>query len=397
MVPNNAGTQKKPWIIPSVNDQILLQVVASSLAERIEGVVDPERVFSYRYNTDPNRLQLTDSQISSWSRFQNETQLLLRKYPYVLQIDLEGAFRSIDQIRFFEFFDNLFPGSVEVDILKILISSFSKPDQGLPLINDSLFFLGNAYLSRIDSAIRNYTTNFIRFVDDYRIFGASQEQLEEVLTGVSRELQKIGFKINSSKLKMGSSEEYLEAIAKAKYASTKGPENSYISAAVVFDDVVKPELMVELVARAVENPDKYMNEGYGRLILGAIRRMRLNNEVALMKNYNMSPLLDEYRNLLSGKTEIINKAIELLHEYAHKEDEAWRTVWIIFVMHDVQSSRLEKVVRAIQKNDSTPPIVRLWASRLWSRETKMAAGMVEELHDINYLDAGKRFEGRRST
>ena len=402
MVPNNAGTQKKLWIIPSVNDQILLQAVTSSLAEKVDLVVDPKRVFSYRYNTDSNRLQLTDSQVSSWSKFQSETQLRLRSHPYVLQLDLEGAFRSIDQAEFLEFFDNRFPKSVEVAILKVLLRSFSNPDQGLPLINDSLFFLGNAYLSRVDSIVKNYTDNFIRFVDDYRIFGESPKHLEKILSNVSRDLQLIGFKINSSKLKLGSSEEYLDAVTKAKYATSRNPESSYISAAVVFDDIVNPELLVEFVARAVANPNKYMNEGYGRLILGAIRRMRLNDEVAEKKNYNLSPLLENYSNLLSKKTEIIDSAIKLLKKYAKTENEIWRTVWLIYVMHDVQSNKLNKLVRGIQSKAGTPLLARLWAKNLkphpenvfWSRRANLKVGTVEELYDDNYLEAGKKIVGR---
>jgi hypothetical protein len=401
LVPNNSGTQKKPWIIPSVNDQILLQAVASSLAEKVDLMVDPKRVFSYRYNTDSNRLQLTDSQVSSWSKFQNETQQRLLSYPYVLQLDLEGAFRSINQAEFLEFVDNLLPKSVEVALLKVLLKSFGNSDQGLPLINDSLFFLGNAYLSRIDNIVKNYTGNFIRFVDDYRIFGESPRHLEEILSDVSRDLQQIGFKINSSKLKLGSSEEYLDAVTKAKYATSQNTESSYISAAVVFDDIVNPELLVELVARAVANPSKYMNEGYGRLILGAIRRMRLNDQVAGEKNYNLSPLLENYSNLLSSKSEIINSAIDLINKYSKTEDEIWRTVWLIYVMNDVQSNKLNKMVKRIQTKDGAPLLARLWAQNLkphgenliWSRRATLKGGTVEEFYDDNYLEAGKKFVG----
>lgn len=398
LVPNNAGTQKKLWIIPTVNDQIVLQTAVSSLAEKVDGVIDSNRtspqVFSYRYNTDPNRVQLTDSQVSSWGRFQNETQLLLQRHPHVLQLDLEGAFRSIDQARFFTFFDDHFPKAIEVEILKRVLGSVGSPDQGLPLINDSLFFLGNAYLGTIDKVIGKHTDKFIRFVDDYRIFGESQESLGEIFEKVNRELQQIGFKINMSKLRLGSSEEYLAAVNSAKYAITKKlGEEGYISA-VVFDDVIEPELMLELITRAVENPEKYMNEGYGRLILGAIRRMRLNDEVARRKNYSNSPL-EEYRKLLSKSTEIVRKAIELLQKYVHIENEVWRTVWLLFIMKDMDSDQVEKIVGEIQTEDSTPLITRLWASKLWSHGTTITERAIEELDDVSYLEAGERLAGRK--
>jgi hypothetical protein len=397
LVPNSAGTQKKLWIIPTVNDQIILQTAVSSLAEKVDRVIDSSRtsprVFSYRYNTDPNRVQLTDSQVSSWGRFRNEIKLLLGRYGHILQLDLEEAYRSINQARFFTFFDDLFPKAIEVEILKRVLGSLGSPDQGLPLINDSLFFLGNAYLSTIDKVIGKHTDKFIRFVDDYKIFGESQDSLEEIYTRVNRELQQIGFRINISKLRLGSSEEYLNRVNSAKYAMTK-VENGYISA-VVFDDIISPELMVKLIARAIENPEKFMNEGYGRLILGAIRRMRFNDEVAQRENYPQpnSPL-EEYRKLISKNAEIVTKATKLLQEYVQKKDEEWRTVWLLFVMNDIDSDQVKKIVREIQEKASAPIITRLWANKLWPHGATMNS-KAEELDDMNYLDAGNALVRRK--
>ena len=48
LVPKKTGAPK-PWFIPSVNDQIVLQTSVSALAEKINRVIDPKRVLRYRH------------------------------------------------------------------------------------------------------------------------------------------------------------------------------------------------------------------------------------------------------------------------------------------------------------------------------------------------------------
>jgi hypothetical protein len=251
--------------------------------------------------------------------------------------------------------------------------------------------------------MKKHSADFIRFVDDYRIFGESTNSLEEILTKVNRDLLQIGFKISTSKVKLGSSEEYFEALAKVKYATTEAPSGSdYISAAV-FDDVIEPKQMVELVARTVGSPDEHLSEGFGRLCLGAIRRMRLNAVVALLKNYPSSPR-DEFTALLSNNTHVVERTVELLQKYAQTNDEVWRTVWLLFVMDDMNpgsmedrklADRMTETVKAIRAAGNVPLVARLWANKLWSVEPVkfQNPALVEEVHDADYLEAGIRCYG----
>src|SRR5437667_7137884 len=252
-IPKKNG-ERKPWKVPSVNDQIIAQVCVSALAERIWRTVDEAVVLSYHYNTDPNRLQLTASQVSSWKQFQNETERRCRtSSDCLLQIDLKDAFESIDRVKFFDFLQDLALKSVEVALLKLMLTSFSGSNSGLPLVNDSIFFIGNAYLQVVDQLVRKHSTNFIRFVDDYHIFSDSRDYLEKLLEQVSQELASIGFKINTRKVKLGSAEDYLEALAQGKYAKTKEVDGSGISAAA-FDDVIAPDVLANIVRNALADP-----------------------------------------------------------------------------------------------------------------------------------------------
>ncbi|MGD0663044.1 MAG: RNA-directed DNA polymerase [Syntrophorhabdales bacterium] len=305
--------------------------------------------------------------------------------------------------RFLAFVEDLSPHTIEVDLLSVLLESWGAPDQGLPLINDSLFFMGNAYLSVVDQVVSKHAADFLRFVDDYRIFGTSTKSLEETLTRINGELQQVGFHLNTAKVKLGSCEEYLEAITKIKYAPPEAQSGSDYPSVAIFDDVIEPDQMVKLIERVVSSPDDYLNEGVGRLIIGAIRRMRFNAAVAARKNYPRSPR-DEFIEMLSNNTSVIEMAIALLRKYALFNNELWRTAWLLFIMDDMNpnsikdkdlASRLKETIATLRGESNVPLVARLWANRLWSVDVieRLEPSLIEELHDVDYPEAGRRCYG----
>src|SRR5271155_2162949 len=73
-VPKRSGGSNS-WVIPSINDQIILQACISAVAQDVEQkCIDSKRVFSCLYNTNPNRLAFLEDQVEAWTRFQLETQ-----------------------------------------------------------------------------------------------------------------------------------------------------------------------------------------------------------------------------------------------------------------------------------------------------------------------------------
>jgi len=333
--------------------------------------------------------------------FQNETERRLRRWPFLLQLDIDSAFLSINRSAFLAFIEDLSPKKIVVDLLKVLLESFSPPERGLPLINHSVFFLGNAYLSVVDNVVRKHTANFIRFVDDFRVFGKLRENLEDTLERVAKDLMEMGFKINVSKLKLGSRDEYLEAISKLKYAKA-GLEGkgTYISE-VIFDDIIEAKKMIQSIVNIVNNPEKYLNESFGRFILGSVRKMRLNQNVAGRRNYFSSPTI-EFIELLSKNDKLINRMVDLLETYAYIGDESWRAVWLLYVMDDINENfiedkslikRVKNAVKTIRASDDSPLIVRLWANKFLSDESVWQGEILKEIDDLGYLEAGIRCYG----
>ena len=136
----------------------------------------------------------------------------------MLQIDLKDAFDSIKPAAFNSFIKGIGADGAAVQMLEVMLKSFSKVSPGFPFLNDSLFFLGNAYLKEVDTIVARRTSDFIRFVDDYKIFGDSIPDLEAKFASIRADLREIGFEINENKLWLGSGQEYLQLLADRKYA-----------------------------------------------------------------------------------------------------------------------------------------------------------------------------------
>ncbi len=403
MVPKKNG-QMARWVVPSINDQIVFQTCVSSIAEVIdEMTIDKARVFSCRYNQDSNRLALLENQVSAWKEFQDETKKRCESDQCVLQIDLEDAFRSVDRARFIDFLRKFSPDGISVKLLHLLLNTFAGAEPGLPLMNDAGFFLGSAYFSEVDKLIARYTPNFIRFVDDYRVFADSREKLESLLESISRELQPIGFRINAHKLKLGSAEEYLEAVSKIKYAASDIAD--YID--VAFGDVVRPTDMVAQLTRTLEKPDDYLNQGVGRLQIAALRRMHVD---ALIAEKTTRELKMSVRYLfseqLSSDMNVLGRLSQLLKSYSQDNSQIWRTLWLLYLIKDLHFYRevgdtswklpadLESTLNRLKASDAVPQIVKLWASEIPNADKKTERqDLVEQLHECDYLECGVRYYG----
>jgi hypothetical protein len=353
-----------------------------------------------------------EDQVAWWQRFQNDTRQRCASDECLLQIDLENAFGSISRPSFFEFVRSVVPRRQPVELLELLLDSLADGQKGLPLVNDSVFFLGNAYFSVVDHVVAEHTRDFIRFVDDYRIFGRSRAELESLAEKIGVSLRRLGFKINTGKLKVGTGAEYLEAISRLRYVDTTqktrhepfDKDDSGYTDPAVLGDVIPPEKMVELIAKTLENPEQYMHQGFGRFQIAALRRLRFDGLVASRRKADFSQR-DIFSRLLSQREDLIRRAIELLSTYAERNDQLWRTLWLLYLAKDISSEGLPKaspVVREfdelrdrIRRANSVPTVARLWAAPMpdFPALPSKKKEALEMLHQAGYLERGMQCYG----
>lgn len=383
-VPRKNG-KMKTWILPSVNDQILLQMCALASAEVVRPTARAEQIFSYRRSQDPNHLRFTQNQLAAWNAFNAEA-AERAKGRNVLQLDLKEAFRSIDLDRFFKWLARHSTGKhVEVALLQRLLSKLAPPGDGIPSIDESVFYLGNAYLDVVDEVIARHASDFIRFVDDYRIFDRSREKLEQAYGRISADLAHIGFQVNQEKVHLGDYDEFTQSLAKVRSVQTE-PVGNYTSS-VFLEDVLEPKALAGMVAGAVGKWESSLNEGFGRYLMQAVRRMRFNADFASTRGEH-SPL-DDYTTTL--KDSLDAKTFEktlggLLTAYTTTND--WRIIWLLYVVEDLDMRDTITKAFSGQKPEMRSPVLDCWVAR--ARGKKAAKPAAPEVwHQLSYEQAGR--------
>ncbi len=384
--PRPSGAHER-WVMPCVNDLIVLQTCVSSLAPKLDKALDRKRVFSYRFNPDPNAVQLTEEQCKSSLEFDRATEKGVKSSGHVMFLDLVQAFRSVRQQEFLEFLRPFSDHGVEIGVLKALLQSFTNSTHGLPWVNDSLFFLGNAYFSVVDKIVSRHTNDFVRFVDDYSIFGASEKDLESLYKAINRDLQPTGFRINERKLAIVTSREYCEALAQVR-GKLEGAIQKYKP---VPREIKEPGPLIDALAKTIGQPDTFLNDGVGRLELGSLRKIH---------NSLMTEDWEEFASQLTGHSNVVRQGLRLLRSYASRTDELWRSVWLLYVLRDVhaRSARKEPIgqemdatTRAIRNSSKVPTVVRFWATA--GPLIELDPNAAEELGDLHYEEVGRRLYG----
>ncbi len=351
-VPKKDGNSNV-WLIPSVNDQIALQASVSAVAEVIEQrSLDKSTVFSCRLNKDPKRLAFLDNQIDGWKQFNSRVQDRCALDRCVLQFDIRSAYESIEFDAFVKFLHKATDGHPASGIIERLLTAFSGTRPGLPFINDSVFFLGNAYFSEVDRILRARNYDFIRFVDDYRVFGSSTSTLEGVLSAIRPELRALGFELNESKLKLGTGEEYLQAMSKVKFAEVAATD--YHDASVQ-DGIFDPKSLFDQVMACLKNPDDNLHQGFGRMLLSNLRTTQYRVAFAQAQGSEQGGE-DTFNGLLAHNSDALKLIAQRLDQYSEAPGETWRLVWTLYICKDVDQATIEDqalrshIAESIEKN-----------------------------------------------
>lgn len=389
------------WIIPSVNDQIVLQSCVSAVAETIEKkCLDPDIVFSCRLNTDPKHLAFLGNQVDAWKNFQSQTQDRCALNHCVLQLDIKSAYESVNFESFSKFLYDSTDNHPATKILVGLLKAFSGTNKGIPFINDSVFFLGNAYFSEVDKILRSHNCKFIRFVDDYRIFGPSTADLEAMLPVLRVDLNKIGLDINDQKLKLGTGEDYLKAMSKLKYEVIPQSQYAHTSENIASLDV---NGIFENIFACLKSPDEKLHRGFGRMFMGLLSSMRVHASFARARGDTALQPEGEFSNLLVQSSEALALIAERLEAYRTGPQNNWKLIWVLYLCKSIPEENAKKseltskifdLIDEIRQSPALDPVARLWAIRTTTdRNPEETLRLVEYVHGLEYLEAGRAWHG----
>ena len=375
------------WLFPSLTEQVILHACSAALGKTIK--LDSKRVFTYQHR--PNEIHFLSSHLNQWVNFQTETANRLKKYKYVLHLDIKKAINNVHRPDFFNYLREQTDNEMVVNLLQKMLDTWMGKHAGLPLINDSLFYLLNAYFQVLDKTIIRYTDNYIRFVDDFRIFGQSKSELEKQYEKINEGINKLGFSINDKKVKLISRDNYVRAINKVENIDDYNEEEYF--GPLLFRNIVEPSQLVEIISTILNDPDKYLTVRLGRLVLREIRKLRANED-------NGSVAIDIYRHTMINNNALRNRLRSLIKSYANQQpDKQWHLVWLLYVSHDIietqdssdEQKLLEKLTKKLDKNS----ITFLWTKKILYGRHKPRPINGDDLAymDANYVDEGKLLYG----
>jgi hypothetical protein len=172
------------------------------IAEDIEKHRIPEsenRIFSYRFK--PNGPDLFDQNVNynKW-REQIKTNARLSNCTYIVQCDIAAFY---DRINIHRVESTLLSLSVDKGITKkindLLLFWSKKDSYGIPVGNAASRILAEAALIDIDKYLVSESINFIRYVDDFRIFAPDLATAHKWMNKLTNRLFRDGLMLNTGK------------------------------------------------------------------------------------------------------------------------------------------------------------------------------------------------------
>ncbi|TNV71529.1 hypothetical protein FGO68_gene14389 [Halteria grandinella] len=234
-----AGHRPATQIDPLWNALFLSAVI--EIAPLIEQKrLSSNQVFSYRFQPSFDTGKLFAD--TGWADFQKTSLMLASKYGYVASVDISDFYQRVYHHRLENVLrtDCSCNGTIVKFIDRFLSSINSEKSFGLPVGGPASRILAEALLIRTDRLLFTSGIPFIRFVDDYYLFGNSENELRASILKLNKLLlDNEGLSLNRNKTKLLSSKEHLEQSAFSTVDRNESPQEknrrSFLSLRLRYD------------------------------------------------------------------------------------------------------------------------------------------------------------------
>ena len=196
----------RPGAVPEIIDRIYYQALCNAIATEIDKELDfnnEKVVFSYRlsYETDDDSYMFIDPSIA-YNDFISYQNSLCEdsKYSYIVETDVANYFERIYHHNLWNLLEGL---NCDMEIVTALAQLLRKWNEGISYgIPQGLWpsdLLGNVYLHELDVTMKSENFQFIRYVDDIRIFCKNEKDAKLALIKINQTLRSLGLNIQPSK------------------------------------------------------------------------------------------------------------------------------------------------------------------------------------------------------
>jgi len=205
-------------------DAIVYTALAYEIAPSIETARPPaeEKIAcSYRFKIDNGSFF---SGGPGYSDFTEQTEYLANTHPYILVTDIVDFYNQIYLHRLSNAVEHADKSlkAVGDDIERFITSLNAKPSQGIPVGPAASIVMAEAVLIDVDNFLKNQGVQHTRYVDDFRIFGNSIEQLTKIQQDLTIYLYDIHrLTLSGVKTFIKDAEEYVQQQLHNKYVEEK--------------------------------------------------------------------------------------------------------------------------------------------------------------------------------
>lgn len=191
----------------SINDAVIYYALIGISMNKIydclqwsQGRVD----FSYQLNPDYNHVDWTKNRFKCWNQFREKSiEAIEEDVNYVIIADIAGYY---DNINISILSSDLRQISVSNELVSYLSKCLNKwaitDGRGIPQGTTASDILAKLYLNTLDLHFQTLNIQFLRYVDDIRIFCKSQAEARKALIELSSCLRKRGLNLQSAKTKI---------------------------------------------------------------------------------------------------------------------------------------------------------------------------------------------------
>lgn len=374
----------RPGAVPLVEDRLLYQSIVDILAPHFEA---ESCVYSNRLTSRKNARKMFIPGVTLWTKFQDRIAELCEQHAYVVETDLTAYFEHINHKLLLRRINDLFKESVDADILKgstqllgRLLQKWYKSGFGIPQMNDASSFFGNLYLDELDKWMLRNGYQYLRYVDDMRIFAKDEPSARKALAEIIVELRKMGMYVSSAKTSIKTTQEVLSSLdigrkriepieKELDTRSAQKLEKAALLLKSFFDELISsPENFNDRQFRYCINRFKRLHVSGIGLNVGSSVIEEVVSRFASMAD--SSDVFIDYLSVFPDSEDVQNAALEFLTD--DYNIYSWQEMHLLtlLIRSNISSSMSERaleVARRIAKDPGRHPVCRAKALVLWGK------------------------------
>lgn len=210
-IPKPSGLQR-PLSLLGIEDQILLQAIANIFATKLREKrqrVELETVFSNKLATPKGSIFFVERWQVTYCSFQEKcTQTFTQGYRWSAHFDLAAYYDTISHDLLLSIVSPKSRDTVTMDAIRKWLQVWSADNMaamtshGIPQGPIASDFLAEAFFLPIDLRLQKQTFRYLRYVDDIRLFGRTENEVRKAAITLEQECRHRGLIPQSSKLEV---------------------------------------------------------------------------------------------------------------------------------------------------------------------------------------------------